>query len=203
MILMPAAHAAPATNNLYPTIGGPRGELEPRCTDDPEGGDGRVTCITDDATVYWYMDSGGPDELERPDRIAVRAAINNEFEPTHLDMVYDSTPVFSGEGETDIYYQESSSHIDAGADAVTWCDDAQDHTRFKCDQQYVRMRPGSITQGLACHETGHAIGLVHGRQATPPLDNNDLRLGCLTTPVRTSDLGSTNTQNINNHWDAP
>lgn len=199
----PPAVAAPVTDNLVPIFSGPGSK---HCDNDPEGGDGKVTCKTDNATVTWYMDSGGTYELEEPDRVAVRAAMNNEFEPTHLDTVYDTTPTFSGTAETDIVYQEGSDKLDDAVDGVTWCENAVDSstTDWRCDQQYVRIRGnGHYTPGLVCHETGHAIGLVHGPSGNPSLPKGDNRLGCMTDPVETSDLGSNNTQNINAEWDAP
>lgn len=201
-LVWPAAWAAPVTDNLYPTIIAPGTEW---CHNDPDGGDGRITCQTDNATVWWYMDSHGEYELETPDRDDVSAVNRREYDlGTNLDMRYDSSPVFSGAGETDIVYQEGSTNLDADVDGVTWCDDAVDGERYKCDQQYVRMRGNEvITQRLSCHETGHAIGFVHGQKAYPPLSNGDNRLGCMTTPVETSDLGSNQVENINREWDAP
>ena len=36
---------------------------------------------------------------------------------------------------------------------------------------------------LACHEIGHTLGLKHGDDAAPRVDNDKLWLGCLTTPL--------------------
>ncbi|MGQ0845246.1 MAG: hypothetical protein ACT4QF_14050 [Sporichthyaceae bacterium] len=57
--------------------------------------------------------------------------------------------------------------------------------------------------GLTCHETGHAVGLVHGEDAYDldaggTIGNQDSRLGCMmqTVPVNAR-LGTNQEQNIN------
>lgn len=51
------------------------------------------------------------------------------------------------------------SNLPSSADGVTWCNDAVNGSTYGCDQQYVRIRGcGTYARGLACHETGHAIG---------------------------------------------
>ncbi|MGP3938399.1 hypothetical protein [Streptomyces sp. 6N106] len=167
------------------------------CRDDPDGGDGLVSCQTDNAEVYYYMDSGGKYELESPDRTIVINMLRDEYAPTALARHYDSSPVFSGDGETDIIYQEGSTNISSSSDGVTWCNDAYDNQR--CDQQYIRIRGnGYYTPGVSCHETGHAVGLTHGRQASPMLSQTDSRLGCMQTPTAFgTGLGASNRENIN------
>ncbi|MET9768045.1 hypothetical protein [Streptomyces sp. NPDC006415] len=86
---------------------GIRGSGHPRLY----GGDGSVNCLTDNATVYYYIDSGGAFELETPDRNAVKAAMSNEYAPTQLVIHYHTNPVFSGRGETDIVYQEGFKNL--------------------------------------------------------------------------------------------
>lgn len=78
----------------------------------------------------------------------------------------------------------------------TWCNNAA--TVLKCDQAYSAFRTNSlITDGLACHETGHAVGLVHGSDASPRLSNTDPSLGCMMRPVDpTTGLGRNNINEI-------
>jgi hypothetical protein len=140
-------------------------------------------CQTDNATVYYYMDSVGEYELEPVDKDIVRNMINQEYGTrTTLTIVYDNTPVFSGAGETDVVYQEGSTNVPAGKDGATWCNDPVDTALYRCDQAYVQMRGGGvIKRGLSCHETGHAVGLVHGDQASPRIyttDNEYQNLAC-------------------------
>jgi hypothetical protein len=183
---------AAATDNMWPTLN--EGGI---CRDDPDGGDGLLSCQTDNREVYYYMDSGGKYELESPDRTTVSDMLRDEYASTDLARHYDSSPVFSGGAETDIIYQEGSTNISDNSDGVTWCNDAADNLR--CDQQYIRIRGnGTYTPGMSCHETGHAVGLTHGREAAPMLPQRDSRLGCLQTPVAFgTGLGANNRENIN------
>lgn len=182
---------AAATDNMFPTsvTGG-------TCWTGMGNG---YPCQTDNKEVYFYMDSGGEYELEAVDKQTVNAAIDGEYRPTDLAFHYDSSPVFSGEGETDIIYQEGSTGLPDSAAGMTWCD-AKGGDGLDCDQQYIRIRGnGYYTYARVCHETGHAVGLQHGDNASPPLDkHNDTRLGCLLTPSDGHpDLGANNRENIN------
>lgn len=95
--------------------------------------------------------------------------MNSLYHPTDLNVWYDTTPTWSGPGETDVVYQEGATGIPAGAVGMTWCNDPQNGTNHKCDQFYIRIRGaggyGRITAG---HETGHAIGLAHPSWGSPP-----------------------------------
>jgi hypothetical protein len=84
-----------------------------------------------------------------------------------------------------------------GADGRTWCDNAVDAT--KCDQHYVNFRSNSVvTAGLACHETGHAVGLLHGQDASPAQSNTEYWLFCMQDPVGPGvGLGAHNAAQIN------
>ncbi|MET8056528.1 hypothetical protein [Streptomyces microflavus] len=170
------------------------------CTTDPDGGDGSVNCLTDNATVYYYMDSSGAFELETPDRNAVKSTMSSEYAPTQLVIHYHTNPVFSGRGETDIVYQEGSKNLSENSLGVTWCNDGSDPdlAKFECDQQYVRIRGNGVYDtSIACHETGHAVGLVHGANASPSKGNEDPKLGCMIRTGWNNDLGANNVTNIN------
>jgi hypothetical protein len=179
---------AAATDNMFPTAntGG-------TCVVGPVW-----PCQTDDKEVYFYMDSSGTYELEATDREDVNNAIDGEYRPTDLAFHYDSSPVFEGNGETDIIYQEGSAGVPDGLAGLTWCNalggDGKD-----CDQQYIRIRGnGYYNYARVCHETGHAVGLTHGREASPQLEQDDPKLGCMRTPSDGhSDLGDNNRENIN------
>ena len=79
----------------------------------------------------------------------------------------------------------------------TWCDDAVSARR--CDQHYVRFRFDRINAELACHETGHAVGLTHGHEAAPRESQTAAELGCMETPNsgRRPHLGGHNKAEIN------
>jgi hypothetical protein len=166
-----------------------------------EGGPGwgRV-CRTDNAAVYYYMDSNGEFELEEVDRDKVRYVMANYYRPTDLSVTYDSSPVFSGDAETDVIYQEGA--VSNGFDGYTWCNDDSPSPKYECDQTYIRIRgAGVYTNGLTCHETGHSVGLLHGANSNPTTSNGDDDLGCMQTPVgSTTPLGANQRNRINNTY---
>ncbi|MGW1024170.1 hypothetical protein ACWD4J_10685 [Streptomyces sp. NPDC002577] len=184
---------AATTDNMFPTA-----YTLSYCFNQEVGGSGQA-CQTDDADVYYYMDSAGEYELEPRDRTIVVDMLANEYAPTDLARHYDSTPVFSGAGETDIIYQEGSTGLPSSADGSTWCNDASAADNEECDQQYIRIRGNdTYSPGLSCHETGHAVGLQHGNYSDPQLLMDDTRLGCLASPVGYfTGLGANNVENIN------
>jgi hypothetical protein len=164
------------TDNMYPT------QYANLSCHDESGPDGHLSCQTDNRDLTYYMDSGGTNELEAADRNVVNYVMNNIFEPTDLSVTLDTSPSFSGSAETDIVYEESGIGVPSGSDGVTFCNDAVDHLR--CDQQYIRILGGGhYVKGLTCHETGHAVGLLHGDQASPLVSRRDERLGCMETPT--------------------
>lgn len=187
---------AAATDNMVPTA-----NYSPLCVDDTPDGPGG-NCRTDNAQLSWYADStdGNPndDKLEMDDFYVVASVMGDEYEPTDLTVAYDSTPAFSGDSETDIVYQEWT--VPGSADGVTWCNDAVGG--FTCDQQYIRIeRGGYYTPGITCHETGHAVGLVHGNNASPALSQTASALNCMKTPTSFGErLGTNNKENINNTY---
>ena len=171
------------------------------CTHGSYSGNGSI-CQTDNATVSWYAQgsvTGYPSDYD-----AVKATINGSYDPTAaLDFVYDSTPTYSGAGETDIIYQEGT--ISAGDNYVgfNYCDDPVDGSRYKCDQQYVGFKQTtSVDRSLACHETGHAVGLLHGVYSSPAVSNTTTDLACMITPHDPANqyLGSNNVTNIDNTY---
>ncbi|MGW5875729.1 hypothetical protein ACWFMI_04120 [Nocardiopsis terrae] len=189
---------AAITDSMFPTANTPND-----CwNQNPEAWD-NVPCQTDNASVYYYMDSADAFELERPDRDAVIDTMNYDYRPTDLTVTYDSTPSFSGTAETDIIYQEGRvSTKPPNVMGLTWCNDATNGWSVECDQQYVRIRGNGVyDRGIACHETGHAVGLQHGGLSSPKLSNSDYRLGCLVNePSDNASLGSHNRSMINSTY---
>jgi hypothetical protein len=184
------------TDNMYPTI------YETNACFD-EGGnpaDGSVTCQTDNSALNYYTDASGSNALEAADKAVVVNVLQNVYGPTDLTVSFDSTPAFSGSDETDIVYEESAAGVSASAEGVTFCNDAS--TTIKCDQQYIRIRPGgNFERGLVCHETGHAVGLLHGDKASPKKSKTDENLGCMETPTSYDEgLQANNIELINNTY---
>jgi len=179
------------TDNMYPTQ-----YLTVACFSE-SGPNGAGFCQTDNSALNYYSDSAGSNALEANDKAVVTHVLANVYGPTDLTVTYDSTPVFSGSAETDIVFEESAAGMSASADGTTFCNNAA--TTLRCDQQYIRIRPsGYFSNGLVCHETGHAVGLTHGNVAAPKKSNTDEALGCMETPVSDGEvLQANNVENIN------
>lgn len=162
---------------------------------------GRV-CMTDNKNVYWYADKYNPGELETEppgdDVASIQTVINEHYgSPTELVIQYDSTPVFEGSGQTDWIFQEEEPgtelYLPAGYGGITWCATATSPLAdgYRCDQHWVRLiSPDGFrvyAGSLACHETGHAVGLTHGNEAAylaapygRVAETSISRLGCMT-----------------------
>jgi hypothetical protein len=168
---------------MYPTK-----QYAPTCVD---GAVGDTFCQTDNAALTVWI---GP-SLPGPGvgRMNVTTALISQFEPTDLDVRFLSAPVYSGQSETDVIYEVGG--VPSGFDGMTWCDDAV--TATKCDQHYIGFRTNTPSVAIACHETGHAVGLTHGPQAAPRLPESDPRLGCMRNPAVGDSLGVNNVENIN------
>src|SRR5690606_11205858 len=126
-------------------------------------------------TVTWYVEKGAYSNhiLEEADIDVVISVIRDRYaantvltENRHLTSEVE----FTGSAETDIIYQEGP--VPSQNDGYTWCDDPVDGTFYKCDQQFIRIEPGAYKQGLTCHETGHAVGLLHGMGSSPNIPND-------------------------------
>jgi len=167
----------------------------------PGDADNGHYCQTDNAAVSYYAKNGDQAyALESGDISTLKYWVNNDYGgETDLTTTYDDSPVWEGAGETDIIYQEGT--VSGDAEGRNWCDDPQDDSTYACDQQYVRIEPGNYQHGLICHESGHALGLMHGNWATPTLAKDDTRLGCMVTPVGTT-VGISNMMinNINEEY---
>jgi hypothetical protein len=143
-------------------------------------------CQTDNSGLTVWINTSGPNALLTADVSNVQLALNESFNTTNLNVTYHQTPVTSGGSETDIIYRRNDVGLSAGDVGITFCDDAVSST--KCDQHYVSFGTVSgglatVVRGLACHETGHAVGLTHGAEAAPVLDNDDGILGCMKTNI--------------------
>jgi hypothetical protein len=115
---------------------------------------------------------------------------------TDLNVSQQSPPVYTGGGETDTIYQVRT--IPPKGDGFMWCD--KPITQPLCDQAYVAFGSNAVaTVALACHETGHAVGLLHGAQSVPALagGNEDPSLYCMRKSAPTTLVGPHNVAHIN------
>ncbi|MGE4567036.1 MAG: hypothetical protein AAEB43_05185 [Acidimicrobiales bacterium] len=144
---------------------------------------GDAFCQTDNSTLTVYMDAN----LSTSGVANINSVLWNQFDPTDLTVAVTSSPVYTGGNETDIIYHQRV--LAQGFLGFAWCDDAANST--KCDQHYVAFATGTPSLTAVCHETGHAVGLTHGLQASPQQTNSSTLLGCMKTPVNffTSILG--------------
>jgi hypothetical protein len=155
-------------------------------------------CQTDNRTLTAYFQDSATGNGVASTTKGRLALLNSN---TVLSVSYPATAEYSGSAETDIIYQVSSSGFSGTTIGQTWCNDASSSTQ--CDQEYIRFRAASyVDDELACHETGHAVGLTHGADAGPSESNTASELGCMETPdygSRTT-FGSHNIDEINNTY---
>ena len=195
------AHALNNPDNMVPANANGAGGQTGSCAKGQLGN--ARPCQTDNRDVYWYVEKGtySTHALETNDIDVVKSVIRGKYD-ANTDLIehrhLTSQVKFSGSGETDIIYQEGP--VPSTFDGYTWCDDPNDGT-YKCDQQYIRIEPGKYDSGLTCHETGHAVGLVHGQDSSPNLPNFNEAMKCMKTPVPSNEnLGSNNQDNIDDTY---
>lgn len=148
------------------------------------------------------MDSSGEFELEAEDRTAASAGIKAWSSSTVINDSYDSTPTFSGAAETDVVFQEGYTTGFPCCDGVTWCVDIIDGTSWECDSFYVRIRGAGVhNKWLVAHESGHTLGLTHGRNAKPVKAESDTLVGIMgdRDPLPTA-LGSEPKAQVDNFY---
>ncbi len=176
--------SAAITDSMYPTANTPWS-----CTDG-EMGDG--FCRTDNnALTVWLQGS-----VSSAGKTKVKNALNGQYNPTDLNVSYPGSPSYSGGSETDIIYQSGSTP--SGSRGIAWCNDSVGGN--KCDQHYVRFASSNPPASTTCHETGHAVGLTHGQNASPRLRQDDSRLACMVTPSAVASLGAHNKSMINSAY---
>lgn len=202
LIAVPAANAAippgAVTDNLIPNANAYG------CVDSTQANSTHV-CQTDNSDVSWWIDDHDIDDTTSPNDTPAETNINktmaNSYDGTDLHTYYDTTPKTTGAGETDVVYVSNPGGFGNHDDLIgfTWCDDAITGSNYACDQQYVNFRSPNATRALACHETGHAVGLTHGEDADPVLPNQDARLNCMVKKVNNNlqYIDDNNVANIN------
>lgn len=156
------------TDNMYPT-----GNYSPSCRD---GEMYDTFCQTDNRTLTVYRASN----LSSAEKSTISRAVKDYYGPTDLVVKIESHGVTEGGSETDIIYK--AKRLARGKIGITWCDDAV--TSRKCDQHYIAFNSnhadiGALNKSDVCHETGHAVGLTHGPDASPATGLYDDRLGCM------------------------
>jgi hypothetical protein len=169
-------------DNIYPTE-----NYQQLCTDG-EPGDG--FCLTDNRSLVVNL----RDNLSATGKGNIRETLNGSYDNTVLNVGYTNDPVYAGDNETDIVYIHKPDAVPAGKVGRAWCNDAV--TIRLCDQAYAAFEFDTPDRALACHETGHDVGLTHGAQAAPTVPNGSSSLHCMKDPDRDTYLGTHNVNQI-------
>lgn len=158
MSLVPAAQGH-HTDNLFKTA-----NYQTNCST-------TTYCRSDNSTLTFFRESS----LDTTARSNIWSMIFGKYDPTDLTVVHESPPAYTGGSETDLVYRIWNIYP---SQAKTTCDDPIDSTL--CDQFYVSFGNDTWSHdiAIACHETGHGIGFVHGQFASPTKANNDASLEC-------------------------
>jgi hypothetical protein len=167
-------------DNMVPTD-----TFHPYCDSSSIGDD--IFCQTDNRQLTFHRQAG----FTSAEYQHMSDTLYGSYDTTVLNVTYHSTPIYDGPDETDIIFQKAS--VPSGLVGITWCENAA--TWVKCDQHYVRFKSGySVSRALACHESGHAVGLTHGSDAAPKQSDRAPSLECLRNPIQyaTESLGSHN-----------
>jgi hypothetical protein len=180
-----ALSSADDFDNLVPTY-----TYSPACHD--ADGPNNVVCQTDNRSLTAYIEG----TIDQYGRAQIQDALLGSYDTTALNATFLLSPQYSGGSETDIIYQQNLNAVPSGYAGITWCNDAV--TKHRCDQQYIAFLSTGPDRDIACHETGHAVGLTHGNDAYPRVYAHDeVLLGCMTNPAKSQYLGSYNTKHIN------
>ncbi|MBI2709471.1 MAG: hypothetical protein HYX34_07225 [Actinobacteria bacterium] len=168
----------------------------------------RSVCQTDGGSLVVYQ--GG---LGAQMKAATDFTLDGSYATTNVGPVHKTdTLVTSGTGETDIVYQYDGGELSSGTYGITECNDPSIGNN-RCDQFYVTFNADVLSNALcdtcgrttfqravACHETGHAIGLVHGPNADPGKSLQYAPLNCMRTDMPPEDWDDP-TMGVNNaHW---
>lgn len=151
-------------------------------------------CQTDNETLTVFRGS----TLSAAASSNITTALNSWYDVTTLNVVYEVSQVTTGTSQTDITYGINGS-VPPPSQGYTYC--AAAVSGYKCNRQVIHFINNTvINKGLACHETGHAVGMVHGQQNAPKLNDDDDRLQCMRTPTFDVGNGDWNRHQINNTY---
>lgn len=191
MLTMTIVGASCDYDNMYPTR---RHNGWCAGSDTPYNGSGwYLYCQTDNRNFTWGVEGGTSAQ-----RSYVSSLIESRFEPTDLSVSRQNPVVHRGSAETDVVVYFRSNGLPPTAGGLTWCNNAV--TSRKCDQHHVWLRPSRVgsVKGTTCHEVGHSVGLTHGQDAEPIVDEEHPSQGCMKSPSgSTTTLGSHNVRMIN------
>lgn len=160
-------------------------------------------CLADSSTHNWSH-SLGPKLLT-----ATFDTLYSSYDTTDIRVVL--SPNNHHSTTVDVHY-EVGDPDDPEALAVYRCVVRADNER--CDHAHVTYDGAQLSalywansrerlKGIACHETGHSLGLLHGDEGVPALSNTDHRtLHCMAKPSFGFDhhVGQHNLVHLNSHY---
>lgn len=176
------------TDNMYPTAN--------TLWDCQDGSMGDGFCRTDNSYLTVFAESS----ISSAGRTNIVNTLPR-FDQTDMDVAWAATASYSGDSETDVIYQRVPVDGLAGdAIGIAWCDD--ESSEDKCDQHYVVFEDKYTVPNTICHETGHAVGLTHGHEASPRLNQLDSRLHCMQAVAGYNEIlgNDINVPNINSSY---
>ncbi|MCU1496255.1 MAG: hypothetical protein JWM47_208 [Acidimicrobiales bacterium] len=154
-------------------------------------------CFADNSlhTVTWNL---GPRMRE-----ATFATLFGSYDRTVLDVVY----IRDHRAHVDVAYMIKKLRDLPGRQVIGKAD-CRVWRRHRCDHWHVYFDGGQIAglsqpllKSLACHETGHTVGLTHGDMDSHGWAANDPRFWCMLYEPYPSGLGEHNVRQINRFYD--
>ena len=156
-----------------------------------QGGDsgcdeGVFICQADSSVHTVYINALGPKM-----QAATVFTLGLSYDTTDLSVIYhgNSAVTYSGTLETDVIYENNNS-LPSNVWGRTRCDD-NSPGGGKCDQFYVSYHADKIDaeiptnttlqRAIACHETGHTVGLLHGANSSPAQAQTAVEFRCMRT----------------------
>jgi hypothetical protein len=139
-------------------------------------------CQTDNATLTIHK----ANTLTDFGKQNVDQTLFGSYDTTDLNVYKHPDPIWTGPGETDVIYRVNANDVPDGHLGGVWCDDASNGAIAECDQFYAAFR-NQPSVALACHETGHTVGLTHGSDAYPQVPDDHYDLRCLRDPLISTD----------------
>ncbi len=134
------------------------------------------------------------------------------YDTTDINVIYHSTSqvTYSGSWETDVIYSNSNS-LPSNVWGRNRCDD-DSPGGGKCDQFYVLYHadkfdaeiPNDTTlqRAIACQETGHTVGMLHGSNSDPSQADTSAAFRCMrTNPLAAvASMGPHNINQVNGQY---
>jgi hypothetical protein len=173
------------------------------CTEVSEGAASTV-CMADNQNHYVYYALGPM--LTR----ATDATLYGSYDTTAINVFKDGGHYAS----TDVYYY-NETELPVNVLGRTSCIHDSTSDVHDCDHFHVGYHSDRLNElgwnvdttqnrtrlhALACHESGHTVGLTHGGDAGSIMANDDPALRCMRTPLVETDtgVGTHNADHLNN-----